>query len=261
MYHSPEANRGSLHRHIIRSKVLKQERIVDVYLPFGYNYWEKFPVIYMHDGNNLFDPAISFGGVTWDVAKTIESLTFYKIIKPVIVVGIHNTPARNNEYTWTPMEFNGKFQGGRGKYYAKFITSELKPFIDYHYNTSVRREDTAVLGSSLGGLISFYLGLYYPDFFSKIGAMSPSFWWGNGIVYNDARFIRNDLQIWMDMGTEERSEEHVSQTREMFRILSECGFLHGENFLYFEDEGADHNENAWANRLHLPLQFFFNENR
>ena len=258
---------GSISRHVFYSKSLANRRYIDVYLPPGYHQkqYKSYPVLYMHDGNNLFDPSLSFGGVTWNVDNTIETLIKNNLMEEIIVIGISNTSNRDYEYTWTSMflDFENKREGGGGRKYARFIVNELKRFIDKNYRTLPFRETTAVVGSSLGGLISFYLGLYYPHVFSKIGIMSPSLWWGNGIVFKHVKDMAPNLQIWLDMGTNEFDEEdpdpeeNIRNTRKLRGKLIDLGYVEGDNLGYFEHEGATHNEWYWAERLHLTLLFFF----
>ncbi len=258
-------SKGTIKRHIFYSKFLNNKRYIYIYLPNSYfrNIYKSYPVLYMHDGNNLFDPSTSFGGVTWRVRENIEELVHNNLMEEVIVVGICNNGDRDEEYTWTAMNYGNYKEGGNGRKYAKMIVNELKPFIDRHYRTLPYRETTAVMGSSLGGLISFYLGLYYPHIFSKIGIMSPSLWWGKGILFRHVKEIAPNLDIWLDMGTneydddDEDPEENIRNVRKFRKKLIALGYVEGENLGYFEHQGADHNEWYWAERLHLPLSFFF----
>lgn len=261
-----EKLKGKIERHTFHSKELNNERPIDIYLPPNYdkNPDKKYPVLYMHDGNNLFYPEISFAGVHWQVDATIEKLVHRGLIEEVIVVGMHNTMGRHFEYTWTEMKFRDQSQGGGGSKYAKFIVNELKPFIDEKYRTSTRREDTAVMGSSLGGLISLYLGYHYPDIFSKIGVISPSLWWGYGDAFRDVNAVRSDLKIWLDMGIKEgkyntgdNKNIHISNLRTLKHELSKRGYQEGINLGYMEDEEGMHNEASWAKRFHFPILFFF----
>jgi predicted alpha/beta superfamily hydrolase len=266
IYRHSKNIKGVIKRHKFFSKTLGNKRFIDVYLPPGYyeRLYKSYPVLYMHDGNNLFDPKISFGGVSWDVDLTVEYLTENNLIEEIIVVGISNSFDREYEYTWTPMylDYDDIKQGGGGRKYSRFLVSELKPFIDNKYRTLPYRDTTAVMGSSLGAIISFYLGLYYPHVFSKVGMMSPSLWWGNGIVYKHAKNLVPNIQIWLDMGTKEYEgeiyeNEGIESTRKFRDVLLDIGFIEGENLAYFEHEGAEHNERSWAKRLHLPLMYFF----
>lgn len=260
-----DIEKGTIKKHIVYSKTLNNRRPVYVYLPPSYhrNHYKAYPVLYMHDGNNLFDPKTSFGGNTWRVGETIEELVYNNLIEEIIVVGVSNNGNRDFEYTWTSMNYGTYKEGGGGRHYAKFLVNELKPFVDSRYRTLPYRETTAVMGSSLGGVISFYLGLYYPHIFSKIGMMSPSLWWGNGILFRHAKDIAPNLEIWLDMGTneydedDEDPEENIVSARKFRKKLMKLGYEEGDSLGYFEHEGADHNEWYWAERLHLPLSFFF----
>lgn len=249
------------------SRFLEFERELIVYLPPSYykNPYKRYPVLYMHDGNNVIDPRTSFAGVAWEVNNTAEKLIEEGKIEEVIVVGIYNTPARLYEYTWTPMVLEDDVpQGGHGKKYARFLVKELKVFIDKEYRTLTDRNNTAIMGSSLGGLINFYIGRHYSDVFGKIAMMSPSFWWGNGIAYKHAQKYPKDLQLWLDIGVfecgahqPEANAYTLRQTRMMREAFLGQGYQEGENFNYFEDPHGHHNEYSWGQRLHRPLTFFF----
>jgi len=259
-----------LHRQFY-SRHLEFERSVIVYLPPSYKThpYKRYPVLYMHDGNNVFDPRTSFAGVSWEVNDTVEKLVKEEKLEEVIVVGIYNTPARLYEYTWTPMNLDGEhMQGGHGKKYARFLVRELKQFIDKEYRTLTDRQNTAIMGSSLGGLINFYVGRHYSDVFGKIAIMSPSFWWGNGIAYKHAQNYPQDLKIWMDIGIYEcgshqpKANEYIlRQTRMMREALLKQGYQENINLRYFEDPHGHHNEYSWGKRLHRPLLFFFGKNQ
>lgn len=252
-----------LHRQFY-SRYLEFERDIIVYLPPSYkhNPNRRYPVLYMQDGNNSMDPRTSFAGVSWEVNDTVERLVKEGMMEEIIVVGIYNTPARLYEYTWTQMIIDGpEMRGGHGKKYARFLTKELKLFIDRHYRTLSDRENTAIMGSSLGGLINFYIGRHYPDVFGKVAMMSPSFWWGNGIVYKHVQTFPTDLKLWMDMGIYECGSDQpdsnaytLRMTRRMRESFLNLGYKENVNFCYFEDPHGHHNEYSWARRLHRPLR-------
>jgi alpha-glucosidase len=152
---------------------LDRKRTIRLYLPPNYSSGELFPVIYMHDGQNLFDNATSFAG-EWKVDEILDSLYTYRGFS-AIVVGIYNDEKeRINEYS--PWKNDSLGIGGDGDKYVKFIVNTLKPFIDRHYRTLSGRENTAIMGSSMGGLISLYAALEYPEVFGNAAIFSPSLW-------------------------------------------------------------------------------------
>jgi len=242
------------------SQFLSQQRDILIWLPPGYQAGQqRYPVLYMHDGNNLFDRRTSFGGSEWEVDERAQALVSQGQIEPLIIVGIYNSPERMNEYTWHPMELNGQLQGGQGPQYGRFLVQELKPFIDKTYRTRPEREHTAVMGSSLGGLISFYLGREYPQVFGKIGMMSPSIWWKDRALLQDLSSLSPELKIWLDMGTREGRQPEVmlQDAKDLALALEQQGFRHFHNLAFHIEPGADHSEKAWAARIDRPLRFFY----
>ncbi len=161
---------------------MKNERDLVVYLPPGYHEQPSrhFPVLYLHDGQNLFDGSTSFiPGMDWHVGQTADQSIIAGAVEPLIIVGIYNTgKARIREYTPTRVP---KLGGGRADRYAKFLIQELKPFIEREYRTLSGSEKTGIGGSSLGGLVSLYLGLKLPNVFGKLAALSPSVWWNQHV--------------------------------------------------------------------------------
>ncbi|HNV72976.1 MAG TPA: alpha/beta hydrolase-fold protein, partial [Candidatus Ozemobacteraceae bacterium] len=174
------------HRRFV-SKHLGNSRSLAVYLPPQYESepQRRFPVLYMHDGQNLFDVATAFAGVEWGADKTAQRLIEAGRLEPLIIVGIYNNEDRLNEYA--PISELSRQAGGRGADYARFVVEEVKPFIDHTYRTLPQPEHTGVAGSSLGGLISLYLGLEYPHVFSRLGVISPALWWGRQWILSQAR--------------------------------------------------------------------------
>lgn len=152
------------------------------------------------------------------------------------------------------MRHGRRSEGGGGHYYAHFLVDELKPRIDHDFRTLTGPEHTATMGSSLGGLISYYLGLYFPFVFSRIGLISPSLWWGKGHAYNEIHKLSPDMQIWLDMGTREGSKRSLEH---MKHLLHQRGYRDGQNMGYLLDRGGRHHEHSWGQRLHLPLMFFY----
>jgi predicted alpha/beta superfamily hydrolase len=248
------------------SKILNNDRDVIVYLPPQYkaNKQEHFAVFYMQDGQNLFDGATSFiPGQEWRVDETTQALIAAQKIEPLIVVGVYNTGLeRANEYTAAQ---DAKYKaGGKADLYGRFLVEELKPFIDSTYRTYKNGAHTGLGGSSLGGLISLYLGLKYPTVFTRIAVVSPAVWWAdNQIVhYTEEQTHRPRLRIWLDIGTKEGRDAGEAQgTVDGARLLKAAllgkGWKSGKDFKYFEAEGAEHNERAWAARVEQILEFLF----
>lgn len=256
---------GDIRRHEhFASKLLKNERTVLVYLPPGYDEHpdRRYPVLYMHDGQNIFDASTSFLGVEWGVDESAERLIASKTIEPIIIVGIYNNADRVEEYT--PGE-----TGGKGDLYARFLVEEVKPFLDRTYRTDPSRDKTGVAGSSLGGLISLYIVWRHPETFGRCGAVSPSLWWSDGWLLK--QWEQADLswakavRFWIDMGTAEGNAvdpesgvpKPVLGTRRLVRILERVGLVRGQHFAYLEAEGASHNEAAWAARIDDILAYLY----
>lgn len=244
-----------------QSKFLKHARDIIVYLPPGYHDApdSRYPVCYLHDGQNLFDPATAFGGTDWQLHRTAEDLVARGEISPLIIVGINNTgEARMLEYTHVGE--NGR-RGGLARQYGQAIVEELKPLIDREYRTLPDRQFTTMGGSSLGGLVSAYLGMQYPEVFGNLILMSPSVWWANLDILKRVRAPRRvpRQNVWLDAGTNEGSDpagfvRDVRAFRD--RFLAE-GWEAGRNLLYYEDEGATHDERAWGRRMGPALRFLY----
>jgi predicted alpha/beta superfamily hydrolase len=227
-------------------------RDIIVWLPPGYDTSKekRYPVLYMHDGQNLFDPNTSFLGNEWKVDETADSLIRNKEINPIIIVGIYNTEDRKEEYADTSL----------GEKYKHFLIDKLKPFIDENYRTLPDRENTAVGGSSMGGLISFILVWEYSDIFSKAICMSPAFNIGKNDYaskVNQYTGLKKNIQIYMDNGGLNLEKRLQPGINKMLFVLQSKGFLPDKDFLWFKDDKAPHNEKAWAERFWRPLKFLF----
>lgn len=268
MGQQPHTLTGDIRLHQkFHSKVLKNDRTVIVYLPPGYdvNKKERYPVFYMHDGQNLFDGATSFiPGQEWRVDETAQQLIVAGKVEPLIIVGIYNTRDRVNEYTAAQ---DPKYKmGGKADLYGRMIVEELKPFIDSNYRTRKGAKHTGLGGASLGGLASLYLALKYSQVFGRAAAVSPSVWFANQQIVNYVAALPKPVKvrIWLDMGTKEgRDSQDLAGAQKAVadvRLLREALIKKGwkaENFRYFEAEGAEHNEKAWAARLPEILTFLF----
>jgi predicted alpha/beta superfamily hydrolase len=241
------------------SEILPDDRMVSVYLPPQYleQKERRFPVFYLQDGQNLFDGRTSYiAGKTWNANTTADRLTEAGEIEPVILVGVANTGLRRMaEYTPT-RDF--KMGGGEGRNYGRLLIEELKPLIDRTYRTLPEAKNTAVGGSSLGGLISLYLGFAHPEVFGRIAVMSPSLWWDHRSILNaiTQQTTRPNLRIWLDMGTGEGTR-HLRDADMLERLLLKRGWRSGVDLAYVTAQGAVHDENAWSERFGDVLRFLF----
>ncbi len=241
------------------SRFLRNQRDLIIYLPPGYHAQphRQYPVLYLHDGQNLFDGSTSFiPGMDWHVGHTADRCIREGLIEPLIIVGIYNAGKhRLQEYTPTRMPRLG---GGRASRYARFLIEEVSPFLQSNYRILGGMENTGIGGSSLGGLVSLFLGLRMPHVFGKIAALSPSVWWNQRVIlrFADAAPVHPRPRVWLDIGTSEggRIVEDVERFRD---VLLRKGWQWGRDLHYERVEGAEHNEAAWAQRVGPFLQFLF----
>ncbi|MGZ4165003.1 MAG: alpha/beta hydrolase [Tumebacillaceae bacterium] len=251
------------------SSHLQNTRDLRVYLPPSYasEPERRYPVLYMHDGQNVFHPA-PLSGVAWDAHETADRLISSGEIQEIIIVGIDNTEDRMSEYIHRAGTGKYAEHQNKGQLYEQFLTTEVKPYIDTHFRTKCDRENTALLGASLGGLVSFYIGFHHPDLFSKIGIMSPSFWWADRSVLEEIN--RGDFpqqhafKIWIDVGDAETSavpNHVVDDAQNVVDALQHIGYRRDEELKFHIGHGDKHSETAWRDRLHLPLQYFFGTKR
>lgn len=248
---------------------LMNERTIMVYLPPGYDDEpdERYPVLYMHDGNNLFDAKTSATGVEWGVDETAQRLISQGRMRKAIIVGIYNTPQRTREYS--PFK-DAEYGGGFGDAYLKFIIETLKPFIDKTYRTAPDRQNTGLAGSSLGGLISAYGLFKHHEAFGFAGVVSPALWWAEGGIFD---FVRKapaprPIKLWLDIGSEEgesagpltRFTNAVRDCRRLVKTLEAKGYDRCDDIRYVEIEGGRHHEFDWAARVDQMLLYFFGTN-
>ncbi len=232
--------------------VALKSRDVVVWLPPGYDEApeRRYPVLYMHDGQNLFDPGLAGFGVEWRMDEVADSLIRGHLIEPLIIVGIYNTADRSLEYGLTR----------QGKAYRQFVVETVKPLIDLNYRTLTDRKYTATGGSSMGGLVSFILAWENPHIFSKALCLSPAFRYDR---FDYARSIQKseprspDLQFYIDNGGLDLEAQLQPGIDAMLDLLRERGWRDGQNLFWLKDPLAPHHESAWAQRLPQALQFLF----
>ena len=255
--HPPNA---TLHRHEqFHSAFLPDDRDLLVWLPPGYAAEpdRHYPVLYMHDGQNLFDPETAFQpGEHWRVGETAAELIAAGSLAPLIIVGIYNTgEERIHEYTPTA---DARLGGGLAAAYGRLIVEEVKPLIDRTYRTLPDAAHTGLGGSSLGGLVTLHLGFTHPGVFSRLAVLSPSVWWDRRAILKTVRQARPKpaLRLWVDMGTAE-GRRGLDDARLLKAALVGAGYAEGVDLHYAEFEGATHSETAWAARVGPMLKWLF----
>ena len=231
----------------------RNRRDVDVYLPASYASGVQYPVVYVQDGQNLSDPAAAFAG-TWDLDAAIDRLAWRGI--DAIIVGVHHAGrGRLTEFSPFPDARHG---GGSADDYLSFLVDTLKPRIDGMFNTHRDRDSTAILGSSMGGLLSLYAFFRYPSIFGRAGVMSPSIWFGQGAVLDFIQAARTPPgRLYVDVGTAEGAGT-LRAVRRLGRLLVRKGFRRrraASELRYVEDRGGRHSEADWAQRLEPALEF------
>jgi predicted alpha/beta superfamily hydrolase len=238
-------------------------RDVHVYRPPGYEEEpsRRYPVLYMQDGQNIFDPKEM--GMEWEVDETADALIQAGRIEPLLVVAVANTEARRDEYTPTAVELkksDGTLTkgGGKANLYGRFLIEELMPFIDRTYRTRRDAASTAVGGSSLGGLVSVWLGLEHPDVFGNVLAVSPTAWWDDFVILKKVAALPRKVLVrfWVDIGSLE-GDNAVTGARRLRDALIAKGWEPGTDLEYMEQEGGRHDEISWASRVKGMLTFLY----
>ncbi len=236
----------------VHSPQLDNTRDLFVYLPPSYETDEerRYPVVYMHDGQNLFDETASFAG-EWHVDEAMQLLSWEGI--EAIIVGVPNM-GENRCEECSPY-CDAKDGGGRGDDYLAFIVETVKPLVDAEFRTLPGHQYTGILGSSMGGLISLYAFVCYPQVFGFAGVLSPSLWFADRAIFKtveETPFIRG--KIYVDIGAEEEGAA-ATDARKMVKLLEQKGYRMGEDLMFVEETDADHNEAAWSRRLPRALRF------
>lgn len=223
----------------IEAQQLNTKKKIWVYLPKNYETTtKKFPVIYMHDAQNLFDSKTSYVG-EWNVDETLDSIN-----AQVIIIGIeHGNEKRMEELT--PYK-NEKYGGGKADSYIEFIVKTLKPYVDKNYKTKTTAKSTCIMGSSLGGLVSFYAAIKYPEIFGKVGCFSPSFWFNRNEIFNLMEQTKKfKTKIYFLCGDNEGDADMVNDLNAMeYKINTKrcsCKMLNKKIIV----KGGQHNEKLW----------------
>jgi predicted alpha/beta superfamily hydrolase len=263
-----EAATGDLRLHEFRSRFFRNTRFLRVWLPPGYddneNSARRYPVLYLNDGQNLFEPSTSFTGVEWEIDETADRLIREEQVPPMVIVGIDNAGReRFREYmphrSLSPMML--RVQGNR---YPNFLMKEVMPFVARNYRVAPGPENTGLGGSSLGALISLYTVAVHPGWFGKLLLESPSLWASNRQMIKDSRPIKQwPGRIFLATGTaevgrEDRDRSVVDDVRELAAIFHRAG-LDDRRLRLMIDEGATHHESSWARRFPDALSFLFGE--
>jgi predicted alpha/beta superfamily hydrolase len=246
-------------------------RNVDIWLPPGYGQEDRrYPVLYMQDGQNLFDNPASFGGESWRVDLALTRLIEAGKTRGAIVVGVWNSAIRWREYMPQRAYESPALEKHRAAIlaraggpsvsdrYLKFLVGELKPFVDHRYATLRDQKNTFVMGSSMGGLISLYAISQYPQVFGGAGCVSTH--WsaaGMDLVEEMAHGLPDpaDHKLYFDFGTETLDSGYEPFQRRMDEHLRQAGYIENKNWITLKFEGAEHSEKSWRERVHIPLEF------
>jgi enterochelin esterase-like enzyme len=257
---TPPHPRLRLHR-VFASRYLPDARDLIVYLPPGYDHHPErsYPVLYLHDGQNLFDGRTSFvPGRTWQVREQADAAIQAGEVEPLIIVGIYNTGDRRlAEYT---PDRDWQMGGGEAASYGLLLTRELMPWIAERYRVRTGRESTGLGGSSLGGLATLYLGLRCAQQFGKLAVLSPSVWWNHksilGYVNERSPEIWEKPRLWLDTGDGE-GRRTLENAEQLNRRLIANGWRPGETLHFERIAGGTHDEASWAARVRPMLRFLF----
>jgi predicted alpha/beta superfamily hydrolase len=286
----PKVSSGTIERiEDFHSNFIDNRRI-DIWLPENYSKEKKYAVLYMQDGQMLFDPTTTWNKQAWEIDNTITQLASDKKIKECIVVGIWNG-GKVRHATYFPQkafellsdlvkknieEKNKNYKTDTEKFqpnsdnYLKFLVKELKPYIDFTYSTNKDLSNTFIGGSSMGGLISLYAICEYPEVFGGAICMSTH-WPGFSVLKNNPvplafqNYLKNNLpnpknhKIYFDFGDKTLDETYAEHQTAVDKIMTEKGFT-STNWMTKFFEGDDHSEKSWNNRVHFPLEFMLPNN-
>jgi enterochelin esterase-like enzyme len=257
---------GDLRLHEFHSHVFRNTRFLRVWLPTGYedaeNSQRYYPVLYLNDGQNLFEAAVAFGGVEWQVDETAERLIREGAVPPMIVVGLDNAGKDRLREYMPHRSMNPVILRAQGRRYPDFLIKEVMPFIEQTYRVATSPENTGLGGSSLGALIALYTVMARPGVFGRLLLESPSLWASNRQAIKDSRTVA----VWperiylaagtAEAGSPERDRTVVDDVRELAAVLRRAVLSENRLRLVIKD-GAGHSESAWAERFPEALRFLF----
>lgn len=242
---------------------LDNNRSLHIYLPPGYynNPDKRFPVLYVQDGKSTFERS-DWSGESLNMHVTADKLISEKKMKEIIIVGIDNIGEdRISEYAhWDGIDM-GRQVKGKGLLYEDFVINDVKPFIDKNFRTMPDRENTALMGASIGGLVTFNIGFRHPEIFSKLAMMSPYLGWGNGRIYDEldggAYQGKRPLKMWIDVGSTEF--DFINMAAAGITALKKNGYRDYDELVAYEAPGGEHSERFWAERVESVLLYFYGD--
>jgi predicted alpha/beta superfamily hydrolase len=257
---------GDLRLHQFPSRIFRNQRFLRVWLPPGYddpvNQQKPYPILYLNDGQNLFETISSFTGVEWQVDETADRLIRSALVLPLIVVGIDNAGKDRMREYMPHRSINPVMLRVQGKRYPDFLLKEVMPFIEQNYRVARGPENTGLGGSSLGALIALHTAIVRPGLIGRLLIESPSLWVSNKQIIRESRTVREwPERIFIGAGTAEaatpeKSRSVVDNVKELAAIVRRA-VLSESRLLVVIKEGAGHNETAWAARFPEALQFLF----
>ena len=261
---------GDLRLHEFHSRIFHNTRFLRVWLPPGYddpqNTGRRYPVLYLNDGQNLFESATSFTGVEWQVDETADRLIKEGTLPSMVIVGIDNASQDRIREYMPHRSLHPVIVRAQGNRFPDFLIKEVMPFVARNYRVATGPENTGLGGSSLGALISLYTTAVRPNVFGRLLLESPSLWASNRQMIRQSRQIRNwPERIFLGTGTAEagrpdRDQSMVDDVRELAAIFRRAG-VDDRRLKLFIDEGASHHESAWARRFPEAVLFLFGQPR